>query len=358
MLNRLIISVAIFVVSFSSGPVSGQELRRSYEYASPNSTTRIQLYEDQVFKIREMVGRSLVRIYVPGARGSGCYIGKSSDGSDLFLTASHVVGRHRTGSLRFYHGYRCNFRVLGVDSSSDIALLCGVDTDITWEGCPISNADPVVGDAVVGYGYGGDEKIEWIPGKVQDFSYARDRSVKWMGFEYNARPGDSGGPVYSPEGDLVGILWGAERPGSPVGGHTTASIASRIRKFIQSVCPGGRCPPSRQAPPDGRREPDIIPRPNGPEAGDSLDEIRKELEDLQKKIAEIKSCDCDQDNFATQEELDLIRQQGDKVMEQIVIDLRREIDSRKGADIDYDELIEEISKKIASRLYVKIRRIQ
>ena len=347
-------------------PVCGQDLRRSYEYTSPNSATRIQLYEDQVYKIREMVGRSLVRIYAGDSRGSGCYIGKSGDGRDLFLTANHVVGRRRTGRLRFYHGYECNYHVLGVDRSSDIALLQGVDSAITWEGCQVSTSDPRIGDAVVGYGYGGDERVVWIPGLVQQYSYATDQSVRWMEFEYNARPGDSGGPVYSPEGALVGIVWGAERPGNPVGGHTMASIASRIRKFIQAVCPGGRCqPPARPTPPGGRRgsrQPDIIPRPDNPpdipEPPDVVPELTERIEALEGKVQNLKSCECDPSAVVSQEDLQNLRLQSTKVLEEIVIELKKQIDSHGAGEIDYEKLSNEVSRLIANRLYVKIRTLE
>jgi len=87
-------------------------------------------------------------------------------------------------------------------------------------------------------------------------------------------------------------------------------------------------------------------------------ELTERIEALEGKVQNLKSCECDPSAVVSQEDLQNLRLQSTKVLEEIVIELKKQIDSHGAGEIDYEKLSNEVSRLIANRLYVKIRTLE
>jgi S1-C subfamily serine protease len=163
-----------------------------------------------------------------GARslGSGVLAG-ADDQFGYVLTAHHVV-RDATGrpKVRFANGNIHLGEVLKADPAADLALIRVNKPEvppIEW-----AAASPTKGDELVAAGFGSDGKYQEASGPVVGFTDPTQKTPYWMILKTEVRSGDSGGPVFTKDGKLAGVLWGCN-------GNTYASDLKRIRKFT-----GGR----------------------------------------------------------------------------------------------------------------------
>ena len=184
---------------------------------------------------------AVVRLTVPvkeGARslGSGVLAG-ADDRFGYVLTAHHVV-RDAAGSpkVRFANGTTAQGEVLRTDSHADLALIRvrrPAVAPVEWAAAPATK-----GDQLVAAGFGGDGKYQEAAGPVIGFTNHTKQSAKWMIVDAQVRSGDSGGPVFTEDGKLAGVLWGCNN-------NTYASPVGRLDDFTNSK--GRRLFPIRRA---------------------------------------------------------------------------------------------------------------
>jgi S1-C subfamily serine protease len=172
---------------------------------------------------------AVVRLTVPvteGARslGSGVLAG-ADEQFGYVLTAHHVI-RDATGKphVRFANGNTQVGEVLKADPAADLALIRVNKPEIPpveWAAAP-----PAKGDELVAAGFGSDGHYKEAKGPVVGFTSATEKAAHWMIVETEVRSGDSGGPVFTKDGKLAGVLWGCN-------GKTYASGLARLRNFTR-----------------------------------------------------------------------------------------------------------------------------
>ncbi|MDH3731914.1 MAG: trypsin-like peptidase domain-containing protein [Gemmatimonadota bacterium] len=146
------------------------------------------------------------QVALPGL-GSGVLI----DREGHVLTAAHVVETADQIEIEFRDGTRVGGRVLASDAASDVALVkipaipAGVDP------VPIGDSDLVeVGDQVfvVGapYGLGHTLTVGHVSGRRADFDEELDLGVEFFQTDAAINQGNSGGPMFNLDGEVVGIV--------------------------------------------------------------------------------------------------------------------------------------------------------
>jgi S1-C subfamily serine protease len=170
---------------------------------------------------------AVVRLTVPmpeGARslGSGVLAG-TDEHFGYVLTAQHVV-RDAKGKpkVSFANGAVEHGEVVKSDAASDLALIRVARPQV--QPAEWADASPAKGDQLVAAGFGSDGKYQEALGPVVGFSGPTDKAPDWMVVKTEVRSGDSGGPVFTKDGKLAGVLWGCN-------GNTYASHLKRLRSF-------------------------------------------------------------------------------------------------------------------------------
>jgi hypothetical protein len=217
--------------------------------------------------------------------GSGVYLG---DGR--VLTCRHLFdGSPGRTTVQFPDGRGCAAALLAADDVWDLALLRLTSPPAGVPAAAWAESLPRVGDPItlVGYGSSGAARIE--RGRLAGYAFAKERSggpKDTLIIRGTARPGDSGGPLLSDDGKLVGIVWGAgqgDMVGTQLGrcqkflreaaaalrdGGSLADAVVQDRLFPNFCRPAPRCgpfgcpvpaaPPQREAPPQ-RTLPNVSP---------------------------------------------------------------------------------------------------
>jgi len=209
--------------------------------AKPSSDANLlDDYSRVVSDVVERVGPSVVRIDVKrGGRsaGSGSGVIVSSDG--LALTNSHVVQGSRVVALTTLEGRELQARVLGDDPDTDLALL-RVDADVSLPAARLGDSsklkrgqiaiaigNPLGFDATVTAGV-----ISALGRSLQSRTGRMIEDVVQTDAALN--PGNSGGPLVSSAGEIVGIntavIMGAQGICFAVASNTANFVAGEIAR--------------------------------------------------------------------------------------------------------------------------------
>ena len=180
-------------------PVTAKSKSDIY-YEAVNSVVNIQSNYEVV--IRGLFGTSFSRKYV--SSGSGFFI--SDDG--YLVTNYHVVKENQDLRVTTYDGTEYQATMVGYDENNDVAVL-----KINAETVPVtlgSSSDMTVGDDIMVIGNAlGDLSYTFTDGLI---SYTNRKIQTDNGpvinmFQTNAaiNSGNSGGPVYNMDGEVIGI---------------------------------------------------------------------------------------------------------------------------------------------------------
>lgn len=142
--------------------------------------------------------------------GTGTGIIATSDG--YIITNSHVVMNSKSTSVRIttYDGQDYDAVVVGVDRSTDLAVLKTNDHDFS----PAEFGDSellVIGDSVVAIGNPGGEKFSgsmtggYISGLDRTVGDYSENGMTYIQTDAAINPGNSGGPLVNMYGQVVGI---------------------------------------------------------------------------------------------------------------------------------------------------------
>lgn len=145
--------------------------------------------------------------------GTGFFVSETG----LIATASHVVaGSHVLFGVSAATGdvFRLSVRVLDVPTDVAILEAAGVTPPATVSmGGPVPEV--VAGDAVSASGYSGDEMNQLAPA-ISFGHISRSRSDGSMELDAVVNPGQSGGPVLSANGELLGLVSARSDPASGI----------------------------------------------------------------------------------------------------------------------------------------------
>lgn len=146
--------------------------------------------------------------------GSGAYLG---DG--LVLSCDHLFRAERGGLevgrivVSFPSGFASTAQVVGQDPVWDIALLALERPPANVPVIAWAESAPQPGEVVVSLGYGRSGDLRASLGRVTGYGRDKQRATQLSDTLLatgGARHGDSGGPILSDQGQLVGVLWGSD----------------------------------------------------------------------------------------------------------------------------------------------------
>ena len=180
-------------------PVTAKSKSDIY-YEAVNSVVNIQSNYEVV--IRGLFGTSFSRKYV--SSGSGFFI--SDDG--YLVTNYHVVKENQDLRVTTYDGTEYQATMVGYDENNDVAVL-----KINAETVPVtlgSSSDMTVGDDIMVIGNAlGDLSYTFTDGLITytNRKIQTDNGPVINMFQTNAaiNSGNSGGPVYNMDGEVIGI---------------------------------------------------------------------------------------------------------------------------------------------------------
>jgi serine protease Do len=151
---------------------------------------------------RRFQGREAPRAPVVRGMGSGFIV--SSDG--LVLTNAHVVAEAKDVTVRLTDKREFRAKVLGVDRQSDVAVL-----KIDATGLPVVSLGDVrsvkVGEWVLAIGspYGFENTVTAGIVSAKARSLPDESFVPFLQTDVAVNPGNSGGPLFNLNGDVIGI---------------------------------------------------------------------------------------------------------------------------------------------------------
>lgn len=203
------------------------------------------------------------------AIGTGVLVDKEGN-YGLIITCQHLF-RDGIGKLIviFPDGQAYEARFLHQDPEGDLAAL--LIARPAADPVPIASKPPQPGEPVQSCGYGPDGRYWCNQGRVVGYSRT-GQTAGWETLELTgrARQGDSGGPVFNAQGELVAILWGTD------GRSVSGTYCGRVDRFLQQTGryllpwnarndpanragnPPSRCPSGPSNPPSAPRPPEGI----------------------------------------------------------------------------------------------------
>ena len=169
----------------------------------------------------------------PGmAQGSGFVI--SPDG--YVVTNSHVVRDANTVKLRFQNGDEFDAKVIGTDSKTDLALL-KIDSSKSFAYVPLTDTEAKVGDWVMAvgnpFGLGGTVTAGIISARGRDIGSGPYDD--YLQIDASINKGNSGGPAFNLEGEVVGVNTAIFSPSGGSVGIGFAIPASIVKDVVEDL---------------------------------------------------------------------------------------------------------------------------
>ena len=160
------------------------------------------------------------------ARGTGFVY---SD--EYVVTNQHVVEGAESVSLRFRESEWLSADVVGTDVYSDLAVLSVLDLPDTAAPLALAESDPAVGTEVVAIGnpfrYSGSVSAGIVSGVNRTLPAPNDFSIPdAIQTDAAVNPGNSGGPLVTLEGDVVGVI--NSGGGDNIGFAISAPLTRRV----------------------------------------------------------------------------------------------------------------------------------
>jgi len=233
---------------------------------------------------------AVVRVMSAGLAGSRCYgsgtLIQKDAARGLVLTCAHLFrGQGQGIAVTFPDGQSLDAALVAIDHDWDLAVL----RIAAPQADPVAIAAdaPQPGQALTSCGYGPDGRY-WC-NQGQALGYARTASTpthETLALTGMAREGDSGGPVFNQQGELVAVLWGTD------GRTVEGTYCGRIRKFLAQLLGAGPALPAQPLPGNDPWGPGAaLPPPQGEPAGGishRLAQLSGELADTQAQLDELR----------------------------------------------------------------------
>ncbi|MBW3099277.1 S1C family serine protease [Pseudohoeflea coraliihabitans] len=146
--------------------------------------------------------QSTVKVLAGNGHGSGFYIG-----SQLVVTAAHVVDDKKTVDLKLVDGEIIEAEVLWANERRDIAML-KIDPTTALVPAVVSCHEPLIGDPFYAEGNPANMDFVTVWGNVGGLVQEVDPWLRAFITNNAVVPGQSGGPVFNAQGEVIGITVG------------------------------------------------------------------------------------------------------------------------------------------------------
>ena len=176
----------------------------------------------------------------PQQRGSavGSAFVISADG--YVVTNNHVVSKADKVKLRFQNGDEFDAKVIGADAKTDVALL-KIDTTKTLPFVTFASADSKVGDWVMAvgnpFGLGGTVTAGIVSARGRDLGAGPYDD--YLQIDASINKGNSGGPAFNLEGEVVGVNTAIYSPSGGSVGIGFAIPANIVSAVVESLKTNG-----------------------------------------------------------------------------------------------------------------------
>ena len=157
----------------------------------------------------------------PGYRSTGIGTGVVIVDKGVILTNLHVVLGAEKIKVRFFDGMEAEATVIGVRPEHDLAVLQAKSIPDDLVAATLrSTADLQVGDQVVAVGFpfgiGPSASAGVVSGLKREYHSPEGKRIltNLIQFDAAANPGNSGGPLVTADGEVVGIVTGILNPTS------------------------------------------------------------------------------------------------------------------------------------------------
>ncbi len=170
------------------------------------------------------------------AQGSGFLI--SPDG--YAVTNNHVVGSADKVKVTFSDGQQYDAKVIGTDPKTDLALI-KIESNKTFNYVKFADREPRVGDWVLAvgnpFGLGGTVTSGIISARGRDIGSGPYDD--FLQIDASINKGNSGGPAFNLDGDVIGINTAIYSPSGGSVGIGFAIPASTAKEVITSLKSNG-----------------------------------------------------------------------------------------------------------------------
>ena len=187
------------ISTMTAASLSAQSVRDLYDRLNP--TVAVIYVEDAVRKDHQLVGYQ-------SALGSGLLI---SDEGDM-LTAAHVVQTAEQIVVKFHNGEKIPADVVRLVKNADVALIKLRWMPQEYVIAPLGDSDAArVGDQVIiigaPYGLAHSLSVGYISSRhVEDNQTSGFISTEFLQTDAAINQGNSGGPMFSMQGQVIGIV--------------------------------------------------------------------------------------------------------------------------------------------------------
>lgn len=173
---------------------------------------------------------STVTVRVANSHGSGFAIG---DGG-LIITNAHVVGNAQNVTIVVNGGISLTGKVEIVDQQRDVALISLADIKLTPLAIDVAKFN--TGSEVYALGSPLTEDLSGTVTKGIISSYRTYEGLNWIQSDVAVSPGNSGGPLISKEGRVIGVTTaGFQASGSQVGLNLFTPISDALKHLNLSL---------------------------------------------------------------------------------------------------------------------------
>ena len=156
-----------------------------------------------IAELVKQVQAGVVQVSTSDGSGSGFVI----ESNGLIVTNEHVVGSHKSVTVKLSDGVSYRGAVLGYDQVADLAAV-KIDGSGAFHALALGDSDAVqVGQAVVALGYPVAHQTGQPPVVTQCIISAKrvDDGVKRFQTDAAINPGNSGGPLFDRSGQVIGV---------------------------------------------------------------------------------------------------------------------------------------------------------
>jgi len=194
----------------------------SFPFEYPSKTSLADLVEQVSPAVVNIIVKSETAESVTEGQGSGFII----DAKGEVVTNYHVIDGGTSIEVEFNNGERFAATVVGTDPETDLAVL-KIDSQRRFKTVSFHQKEPLrIGDWVVAIGnpFGIGQSTSF--GIISAIGRKRVESAAYVDYiqtDATINTGNSGGPLFNPEGDVVGVNSAIYSPGNTVRNSTEAT---------------------------------------------------------------------------------------------------------------------------------------